>query len=625
MQDQRDKPKDLSEIDLLKQRIIDLETDNAEIPELKKKLLKFDEIEAENKRLRQIIEENCRRDAEFKSRIEELEKSRTDTVSENAKLKTEVAKLRRDFEEIKSKRITIDSSEQLPKQIGLRCNDTPASDITNNTSNSDVCQESSSQYPASPIHTEAKSSEDKEVDVFHNSIFNERVRKEKKLQDQEVSSGRQDTSEELMSSHPPSTNNDVSQLPAEDSNPEVKLSYSEPVAEQCHYHDKSSKDKAIDEFLDSEYREMVSKKIIQNIKEKKLRDQEKFITSQNAISSEIKIPYNQKVEQGLISELLEFIRSNDATIPQNSYSISEKQIFDLFKKNMTYYYYSEKYEKKVKTISLENNISDQMARTQIYDEMMLYLSGIKREYLRKMIQKAKNIYTLFKGIGIDKIRLITYSADAISRLTDTQVQNIIKVYTDELAKSQKLIGVNNCEHACNLPVTESQISDSKTKILSETKISMPVKPQASNVSSNLKTEASMSFMSPPKTKTLPRKQINPTHDRTYFCNKTLKQYPNLYRDGSSENEDYYGITDESLCPLCKLNHDEDGIEGRYKVGSYYIKCEQRGIEIEPKANKTLTPEYLEWEAKLTEFPGILTDKIRSRLYKRYKNKTGSNP
>ncbi|CAG8850599.1 11699_t:CDS:1, partial [Racocetra persica] len=42
----------------------------------------------------------------------------------------------------------------------------------------------------------------------------------KKLRDQEVSSGRQDTSEELMSSYPPSTNNDVSQLLAEDSNPE---------------------------------------------------------------------------------------------------------------------------------------------------------------------------------------------------------------------------------------------------------------------------------------------------------------------------------------------------------------------------------------------------------------------
>ncbi|RHZ62175.1 hypothetical protein Glove_343g27 [Diversispora epigaea] len=40
---------------------------------------------------------------------------------------------------------------------------------------------------------------------------------------------------------------------------------------------------------------------------------------------------------------------------------------------------------------------------------------------------------------------------------------------------------------------------------------------------------------------------------------------------------------------------------------------------------TLTPEYLEWEAKLTELPSILTDKIRSRFCKRYKKKTGLNP
>ncbi|PKC55042.1 hypothetical protein RhiirA1_429686, partial [Rhizophagus irregularis] len=61
---------------------------------------------------------------------------------------------------------------------------------------------------------------------------------------------------------------------------------------------------------------------------------------------------------------------------------------------------------------------------------------------------------------------------------------------------------------------------------------------------------------------------------------TLDQYPNLYREFSSENFDYYGITDEKLCPLCKLEHgDEESIEGRYKAGSYFIKCEQREIEI----------------------------------------------
>jgi len=73
-----------SEIDLLKQRItelearnVELETENAEIPELRKKLAeipelrkKLAEVEARNAELmKQMIEENNRRDA----RIEKLE------------------------------------------------------------------------------------------------------------------------------------------------------------------------------------------------------------------------------------------------------------------------------------------------------------------------------------------------------------------------------------------------------------------------------------------------------------------------------------------------------------------------------------------------------------------------
>ena len=77
---------------------------------------------------------------------------------------------------------------------------------------------------------------------------------------------------------------------------------------------------------------------------------------------------------------------------------------------------------------------------------------------------------------------------------------------------------------------------------------------------------------------------NSAHDRDYFRNKIIEQYPNLYKDGNSENVDYYGIADETLCPLCQLDHDGDeDIEGRYEIGSYYVKCEQRGIEIEVTA------------------------------------------
>nr|CAG8654482.1 7963_t:CDS:2 [Entrophospora candida] len=43
------------------------------------------------------------------------------------------------------------------------------------------------------------------------------------------------------------------------------------------------------------------------------------------------------------------------------------------------------------------------------------------------------------------------------------------------------------------------------------------------------------------------------------------------------------------------------------------------------SDKILTSEYLDWYAKLTGLPSILTDKIRSKLYKRYKKETGLDP
>src|SRR4051794_25309153 len=52
--------------------IAELRKENAEIPGLREKLLRFAEVETENARLKQIIEENARRDAEnaeFKSRV----------------------------------------------------------------------------------------------------------------------------------------------------------------------------------------------------------------------------------------------------------------------------------------------------------------------------------------------------------------------------------------------------------------------------------------------------------------------------------------------------------------------------------------------------------------------------
>ena len=44
-----------------------------------------------------------------------------------------------------------------------------------------------------------------------------------------------------------------------------------------------------------------------------------------------------------------------------------------------------------------------------------------------------------------------------------------------------------------------------------------------------------------------------------------------------------------------------------------------------KSDKVLTPEYLDWHAKLSGLPSVLTDKIRSKLYKTYKKETGREP
>src|SRR6266542_789299 len=44
-----------------------------------------------------------------------------------------------------------------------------------------------------------------------------------------------------------------------------------------------------------------------------------------------------------------------------------------------------------------------------------------------------------------------------------------------------------------------------------------------------------------------------------------------------------------------------------------------------KSDKVLTPEYLDWHAKLTGLPSVLTDRIRSSLYKKYKKETGHEP
>jgi hypothetical protein len=280
---------------------------------------------------------------------------------------------------------------------------------------------------------------------------------------------------------------------------------------------------------------------------------------------------NQIIEQGLIHELCSPILPEEA--PDGPDNVSSTEIISScvslenmilgFAQHLSYLFetaikssqqeildwhnYSFEFESKVGALTADGRIKDKMARSMIYKEMKPFLpTKITQANLRKKTHKARKHLILFgkNGVGIDKIKLVSYSATEILKLTNAQIQNVINQVKKYTSKHQSHVTLKT------IPLGNDQIK-AKVSILANI-LSLP--------------------------------QSNPTYDCTYFRNKILDQYPNLYREGSSENFDYYGITDETsyrnyICPLCKLGHDDEEIEGRYKAGSYFIKCEQREIEI----------------------------------------------
>ena len=402
-----------TELELLKQRITELETKNSKLEAEKA------EIEARNvKLLKQVMDENAKRDA----RVEELE-------LKNTELEARLLMLEQGSS-------VVDGQSQNDRETIAEISAVDESDSVIDQQN-DVNTKSMEEVPE--VIAE-QSVPDKVIDDF---ILEESVN----VPDSVIAQPKQ--------CKPPPIHEVHSQLnlsEVRDPGPcnQNGLTLTPQIEEVVLLPDqgKSLKDRKMDAFLDEEHKKRISEEIRQRKREKKLREgdsREKNLDSEPLIadisgidSQEGKVPYKQKVEKGLVCELLEFIRNHES-LPNST--TSSKQIpvdsdlasgsiphlahlFDKAEKTgqkekLRWYYYSEEFEKKVITIALENNISDQMARTQIYDEMEPYLPDKKRENLRKMTQKAKNIYTLFKEIGIDKIGLVTYSVDAIGSLTGT--------------------------------------------------------------------------------------------------------------------------------------------------------------------------------------------------------------
>src|ERR1044072_507827 len=160
---------------------------------------------------------------------------------------------------------------------------------------------------------------------------------------------------------------------------------------------------------------------------------------------------NQIIEQGLIQELCGTfdtcspISSDDnisSTNTNSSCNGSENMIlgsaqhlsylFDTAIKSgqqeiLDWYNYSLEFESKVDALTADGRIKDKTARSMIYKEMKPFVPKITQDNLRKKTLRARKHLMLFgkNGVGIDKIKLVSYSATEISKLNNVQIQNVI--------------------------------------------------------------------------------------------------------------------------------------------------------------------------------------------------------
>ncbi|POG73798.1 hypothetical protein GLOIN_2v1582864 [Rhizophagus irregularis DAOM 181602=DAOM 197198] len=387
-----------------------------------------------------------------------------------------------------------------------------------------------------------------------------------------------------------------SRHPRKDSSPKKLADIPDSVIanEVVSVNSKSSEEKMMDSFLDEVNKKIVSDGIRQRKRDEKLAKVESISPEkgkQVSVDKRALRKENQKkqrekfiqeVSEGAVTE----VTSNDSILSLGSNSLDvclEKTIrsCDPLAVEMRTPTFSLLYEKLCDAVILADPLiqrrgeiasekqvdpgSNTVSRILNIEVKAQLPTGTSDALLRKRIEQAKKLYTLFNAIGMDKIKRIhSFSADSISKMTYEDIQYII----DNIPFDYSIhMETQLCE--------PSSQSDKKNSDLSHITISdAPTESQVPNESAPKKFDTKVEVIPPIS------QPNSPTYDRTYFRNKALDQYPNLYREFSSEKFDYYGITDETSCPLCKLDHDdEDGIEGRYETRSYFIKCEQREIEI----------------------------------------------
>ncbi|CAG8662749.1 6411_t:CDS:2, partial [Paraglomus brasilianum] len=181
---------------------------------------------------------------------------------------------------------------------------------------------------------------------------------------------------------------------------------------------KSLEDKEMDNFLVERHNEQVRIEIIERNREKKLQRES---PTENSPKEDTYMSNNRVSAKAHI---------------KSSISLEQKK--------------EQEFDNQVKNLMKSDHIGEKKAKGQIYDFIIAQLNT-KRKTLQKQNQKARKVYNLFEKIGIDKIQHIkTFSADAISRFTNSQIQTII----DHFAKKPDIEYTDDQDDSDDLPETE---------------------------------------------------------------------------------------------------------------------------------------------------------------------------
>ncbi|CAJ0852154.1 5888_t:CDS:2, partial [Entrophospora sp. SA101] len=396
----------------------------------------------------------------------------------------------------------------------------------------------------------------------------------------------------------------------------------------------SLEEKEENEFLNLQYKDRISKEITERIREKKLQDQEKIITSQDTKSSlsvkelERSAKENEerfaKLEQRQLqddarSAVFPTLKSLVNTVPTEIVNSNDIPASEIIITSDTSNSDDTSEPNNVSVSDVSNNVSNSdepnnVSASDISDNTLN--SDVCLEETKSRVSDIPLTRCFASPIPAETISLeekeeneflnLQYkdriSKEITERIREKKLQDQEKIITSQDTKSSLNESITTTS---SVPLVHTSNSEDK---ISEKVKSLP--------------EEEVSISQP---KTLPEKQNNPTHLMTApgkdnhisFRRKVLDQYPDIFYEFNDENIDYYGIGDDASCPLCKLDHDgEEGIKGEYKDETYYIKS---------KSDKVLAPEYLNWYSKLTDLPTTISDKLRSKLYKIYKKKTGLDP